>query len=244
VFEYDGDVYKQIYALNEKTQEPTLTGEPAMVHVEYVPDAVSAASLADVLYGQTYLDRTMNQETTLDFMNVSSPALGSYASRPQIVPDGTFINPNSELGRPELKTMLNVREALSIFLNMLKSGMDRPQQNSFAPVSGIPSGRMFANASREAEIAAKEAHRKINVSKFIRWQHDELSQEGPHKKYGLVASAYSYVGDPNDISTWFLRADSKEEIKNALRHVIHCEGIPEKRRETIKLKLQAMYKRA
>src|SRR6185312_13978840 len=164
VFDYDGDTYRQTFILNKETQEPELTGEPVEAIVQYIP-AVTAASLADSLYGDTFIEKTMSQEMTLDKINVSSPALGSMAYTPQVVPDGTYYPSGSELARPELRTMLNVKEALAIFLNLLKDGMKGPMQNSFAPI-GVPTDKFLMNACREAEIAAKESRKRIDTMAF------------------------------------------------------------------------------
>lgn len=241
VFRYDGENYRQTFSLDKKTQEPSLVGEPVKAIIKYVP-AISAASLADVLYPDTYLDRTTMQELTLDRVNQSGPTLGRINYNPPFVPDGTYYPVGSELSQPELKTMLNVHEALSIFLTVLKDGMKGPLQQMFQPVT-IPTDKFLINACREAEIAAKEAHRKINVHDFVNWQHNTLTKKGTPTKYGLAASAYAYIGDRYDISTWHLRADSPEEIKKSIHKVMECSGIPESKRPTIKLKLKAMLKR-
>jgi hypothetical protein len=138
--------------------------------------------------------------------------------------------------------MLNVREALAIFLNLLKSGMKGPMTHSWSPVM-IATDRFLINACSEAEVAAKMAHKKIDTLAFVRWQHDTLTQKGPPTKYGLYASAYAYVGDSKDISTWFLQSDTKDEVKKSLRLVMQCEGVPDRKKEAIKLKLQAIKKK-
>jgi hypothetical protein len=241
VFSYDGDNYRQSYTLNKNTQEPVLDGEAVRVVTEYVP-AVSATSLADSLYGDTFLEKTMNQEMTLDKVNYSSPALGALAYQSPIVPDGTYYPAGSELARPELRTMLNVREALSIFLTLLKDGMKGPMQNSFSPVV-IPTDRFLMNACSEAEIAIKESRRKVNTLDFVNWQHNTLSQIKTQTKYGMLASAYGYVGDPTDISTWHLLANSEKTIRHSLKHVMCCDGVPDKKKVAIREKLKVMLKK-
>jgi hypothetical protein len=89
IFNYDGETYRQNFTLDNKTHEPSLIGEPVEIFVKYAPQAINAGSLADVLYADTYLDRTMSQEMLFDKINNSSPALGAIAYNPPIVPDGT-----------------------------------------------------------------------------------------------------------------------------------------------------------
>jgi hypothetical protein len=238
-FRYDGETFRQKFAIDEKTQEPSLVGEPTKAIIKYVAQNVSAASLADMLYNDTYYDRTMNQELTLDRVNYSGPTLGRMGYNPPIVPDGTYYPLGSELSRPELKTMLNVHEALAIYLSILKSGMKGPLQQMFQPVV-IPTDKFLISASREAEIAAREAHRKININDFINWQHHVLTQTKTQTKYGLAASAYAYIGDRGDISTWHLRADSEESIRKSLLKVMNCSGIPDDKKQAIRLKLKAL----
>jgi hypothetical protein len=244
VYRYDGDTYRQAYNLDKKTGDPTLSGGPVKAIVKNLPQ-VSAASLADLLYGDTYIDKTMNQELTLDRVNMSGPTLGRVNYPSHMVPcgaDGIYYPAGSELSRPELRTMLNVREALSIFLNVLKDGMKGPLEHSFSPVA-IPTDKFLMNACREAEIVAREAHRKIDPVDFVNWQHDTLTKKGTQTKYGITASGYAYVGDPGDISTWHLKALTPDHVKKSLKLVMSCTGIPESKKLAIQAKLKAMLKK-
>jgi hypothetical protein len=241
VFRYDGETYKQVFTLDKKTQEPTMVGEPVKALIKYVAASINATSLADNLYGDSYFERTMTQELMFDQVNVSSPALGAIAYVPPIVPDGTYYPAGSELARPELRTMLNVREALAIFLSILKNGMKGPLQNMFSPVA-IQTDKFLMNACREAEVAAKTMNRVIDVRDFVNWQHTTLSKRETQTKYGLTAGAYAYVGSPGDISTWHLKCNSAEAIKKSLVKVMHCEGIPDSKKTAIRLKLKALQK--
>lgn len=64
----------------------------------------------------------------------------------------------------------------------------------------------------------------------------------------LPASAFLYVGDPNEVSTWKLPVHfksaqkTKSHIRNALARYNQTEGIPEKKKKSIAGELNRLAK--
>lgn len=192
-------------------------------------------------------DRSLSQssldEMLFDRPNTEAPALGGFNG--PITNYGATSNdftnfgaPGSEANNPAYKLMLNVEEALRMYVAGIVNGVHKPLVSALAP---IPPG--LVNAAREAKIAAAEYSKmpiEFSPLDFIKWQHTQLSVKTKlMMKDGLLASEYAYVGDETDPSTWLLDVSSPLKMRLAASRVMETDGIPKKQRISIKAELEA-----
>lgn len=156
----------------------------------------------------------------------NGPALGSF-NYPSTMrntspnfPDAVDYGPaGSELNNPQFMSMLNIEEALLMYLGNLKNGIWKPISSQWAIVP--PSLR---NATNEAGLIAKD--KKIQAFApldFVLWQQEQLKHK--YKYVGtekLTASRFAFVGDVDDQSTWLFRADSMDSIKASAIELKAC----------------------
>ena len=114
---------------------------------------------------------------------------------------------NSDLVIMLVRNWKNINEAVAMYLAAIRNGQHKPPMSvpAFAPVNLTPAGKLGT------QIASKG----IDVYDFARWSAAEQSKEGPKTKDGLPKSAYAYVGDSGDISTWHLKIHDKAHVANA-----------------------------
>lgn len=133
-----------------------------------------------------------------------------------------FGAPGSELNNPgQFMSMLNIEEALSMYLDHLKEGLWKPISSQWATVP--PSLR---NATNEAGLIAKDKGLAAFAPlDFVLWQQKQLEAPIKHKYVKgqkLNASKFAFVGDPEDPSTWLFRADSSPAITASLGELKAC----------------------
>ncbi len=135
----------------------------------------------------------------------------------------------SELNNPtQFMSMLNIHEALSMYLNNLKNGIWKPVSSQWATVP-----LSLKDATNEAGLIAKEKGVFASVSTFspldfVKWQKHVLESPVKFKHVGkerLSASKFAFVGDSDDPSTWLFRADSKEAIQASAKEVVRNKQI-------------------
>lgn len=160
----------------------------------------------------------------------NGPALGSFnlpttmKNTSPFFPDFVDYGPaGSELNNPQFMSMLNIEEALSMYLSNLKNGIWKPVSSQWATIP--PS---LVNATKEASIIVKE--KKLAASfapiDFVLWQETQLKAPVKHKYDGnikLSASKFAFVGDTDDPSTWLFRADSLDAIKASASQLKDCK---------------------
>lgn len=185
----------------------------------------------------------VTKDYVMDRPNQAAPALGSF-NGPNLgmVPDfTTYGAPGSEANNPMMKTMLNVEEALRMYVAGVVNGEHKP---IMSPMAVVPPH--LVNAAKEARIAASEFSKipfDFSVMDFIHWQNKQLSvRQSLMTKNNLFASSYAYVGDDADPSTWLLDISTPKKIDVALRRVMSASGIPESDRPSVKSILQAKKK--
>jgi hypothetical protein len=151
---------------------------------------------------------------------------------------GNYGAPGSELNNPQFMSMLNIEEALSMYLSNLKNGIWKPISSQWTVVP--PSLR---DATNEAGLIAKD--KKLAASfvpmDFVLWQKTVLDAPVKHKYVDgvrLSASKFAFVGDVDDPSTWLFRADSLPAIKNALVELKACAYISTKAKALTLLELK------
>lgn len=135
-----------------------------------------------------------------------------------------FGAPGSELNNPQFMSMLNIEEALDMYLGNLKDGIWKPISSQWTLVP--PS---LIDATNEAGLIAKD--RKLAASTFspidfVYWQQHVLNQSIKHKIVNgskLSASKFAFVGDDEDPSTWLFRADSLPAIRASIDQVKACK---------------------
>ena len=123
---------------------------------------------------------------------------------------------NSELMTNLIRNWANILEAVQMYLAQIRNGQHKPP-------TAIP---MFQPAPIPGGKIGKElAGRGIDVFDFARWTAAEQSK-GEKSKDGLPASAYAYVGDKDDPSTWHLKAHDAAHVRLALARANQTDGIP------------------
>ena len=263
IFDNNGDTYRQPYVLDPITRVVALSGTPTKVYQEYsdVPKGLStkegakakaavavieSASAIPVLPSSRsvqYYTTTMSQEQDFDTINDSGKPLGMNRGT-GITEIGTLTNygaPNSEYANPPLKTMMNIEEALRVYLAMIADGTHKPLPPMFDPSSTITASR-YPNEYREAEIAARSIGETISVIDFMRWQNKQLAASAP-TKCGLSASAFAYIGDPKDISTWHYQCNSLEAIEASLDELDSTSYVPKEAKSDVHASLQVHAKK-
>ena len=141
--------------------------------------------------------------------------------------------PNSELVTGVIRNWTNVLEAVQMYLSQIRNGQHKPPVAvpAFAPVPLV--GGKIGKA-----LAAKG----IDVYDFARWSAAQQSQE-PKTKDGLPPSAYAYVGDKDDPSTWHLKVHDAAHVRNALARVNQTMGIPVDHRAGVMTHLMKLAKK-
>lgn len=171
------------------------------------------------------------------------PALGSFnlprTTALRTLPDAVdFGPPGSELNNPQFHSMLNIEEALSMYLSNLKNGIWKPISSQWAVVP--PSLR---DATNEAGLIAKDKKLAASFSPldFVFWQKAQLDAPVKHKYYEgtrLSASKFAFVGDTDDPSTWLFRADSLPAIQTAIADLKACAYINKKAKQLTLMELK------
>jgi len=146
-------------------------------------------------------------------------------------PDATdFGAPGSELNNPgQFMSMLNIEEALAMYLHSLKEGIWKPISSQWAVVP--PS---LVDATNEAGLIAKDKSALVKAAgvetfaplDFVYWQQQMLGQPVKHKYVGtqkLTASKFAFVGESDDPSTWLFRADSTSAIQASIGEIKACK---------------------
>lgn len=140
-------------------------------------------------------------------------------------PDSTqFGPPGSELNNPgQFMSMLNIEEALRMYLHSLKEGIWKPVSSQWATVP--PS---LVDATNEAGLIGKEKGLAAGFAPldFVYWQMKQLEAPVKHKYADgqrLSASKFAFVGEPDDPSTWLFRADSPVAIQASIGEIKSCK---------------------
>lgn len=257
IFDWQGDQWKQAFVLDPINRDVALAGKPVKVYQEYseVPKGLTTeegakAALAESVINSAaalpivpsaravhYYTTTLSQEQDFDPMNngekpLGSLGLGTNAGEADVISYGA---PSSEYANPPLKLMMNIEEALRLYLASLADGthMAMPSQ-VFA--NALMAGN-HPNEYSECKIAAESASAEINVVDFIAWQRKQLNCS-QQLKDGLEASAYAYVGDPKDISTWHCAMDSAKSINAGLDTLENTNYVPKAIRASVEAKLE------
>lgn len=182
-------------------------------------------------------------EATLGFnpnpSTAGGPALGSFRL-PRTMNIPTAVNygaPGSELNNPQFMSMLNIEEALSMYLGNLKNGIWKPISSQWAVVP--PS---LTNATNEAGLIAKNKKlQAFSPLDFVYWQQSVLEAPVKHKHIDgqrLTASRFAFVGDTDDPSTWLFRADSKEAIAKSENDLKACAYLSKRAKQLTSFELR------
>lgn len=160
--------------------------------------------------------------------NLPTTMMHKSASFPDAVDYGA---PGSELNNPgQFMSMLNIEEALSMYLNNLKNGIWKPISSQWAVVP--PS---LTNATNEAGLIAKDKKlQAFSPLDFVYFQQTILNEPVKHKYVNgqkLSASKFAFVGDYDDPSTWLFRADSVDAIKASVRELQACRYLSSKAKQ-------------
>lgn len=248
VFDNGGNTYKQTYEVRA-SGAIGLVGKPvkalnrssAMTEGIKLSSALQIESAAAIpvassVVGTQYYTTTALQEQSFDTINDGSKPLGMNPGTGKVDADTivSFGAPSSENANPVLRTMFNIEEALRLYLAQIASGTHVPLP-PMLNASGISITR-YPNEYREAEIAARAAGANISVLDFLYWQNKQLTAESKLKD-GYFASAYAYVGDENDISTWHCTCNTAEAIKQSLE-TLKASYVPASERGNVEKKLE------
>jgi hypothetical protein len=147
-----------------------------------------------------------------------------YAFAPPMAPMQSYTRGarNSELVTQVIRNWANIMEAVSMYLDYIRTSNKQPMRPSFYP-NPVAYGTKMQNA-----LGAKG----IDVWDFARWSAAEQEKE-PKTKEGLPPSAYAYVGDRQDLSTWHLPLNTPGRAKNALARINQVKGIPVEKKAAV-----------
>jgi len=224
----------------KKTNMMVWAGRDVLPVFKIKPNAFNP--LSSTLYSdcEQNVPKAMMDETLYDKPNSAAPALGGF-NGPQSGFQVDFTNfgaPGSEANNPGLKLMLNVEEALRMYVAQTVNGVHK---TTFSPFAPIPPG--LVNAAREAKIAASEFSKmpfEFSVVDFLNWQNRQVTtKKALLMKNGLFASEYAFVGDAHDVSTWFLPVATPKQVRRSLNMVMETREIPKKERLSLKAELEA-----
>lgn len=141
---------------------------------------------------------------------------------------------NSELVTCIVRNWANINEAVSMYLSAIKNGLHRPMRPAFYPVPLSDDGKILAALSAKG----------VDAYDFAQWS--AAAQQKKTKRVAgedLPHSAFAYVGDKNDPSTWHLpvkfkdKAKSASHVRNALARVNQTKGIPQSAKAGVMSKL-------
>lgn len=142
---------------------------------------------------------------------------------------------NSELVTQIVRNWGNILEAVSMYLNYTRNAGTKlkPQMTpAFRPV----------NLSPEGKILGQLAAQGIDVYDFAKWS-AAIQAAKTKSKDGLPSSAYAYVGDKNDPSTWHLKIHDATHVRNALARINQTQGIPGDKKGAVMSKLRGLAKK-
>jgi hypothetical protein len=226
IFSIKNEKYRQQYKLDPIAREVALDGKPVKVFEKYVDAVVPSSSV-------TTRDPLSSSSIDIieDKRNFAAPALGGVIGNNIPNPDvmTNYGALGSELNNPQLKQMLNVEEALTMYRTETASGIHKVIYTPYAPV---PPG--LINAAKEAKIAVEAAGialDKFSIYDFLRWQDHKLRMKAAiQRKYvngePLTFSAFAYVGEIRDTSTWHLAMHSASAIKKAIKEISEIKLVP------------------
>ena len=261
IYQLQDNKYKQAYVLDPVSREVALEGNSTKVFESFteVPkgatttEGAKAEKVANIIQsaaaipvmpsgrGAQYYTTTLSQEAEYDTVNTAGQPLGLHVGTGIVAPD-VIINygaPSSEYANPPIKTMTQIEEALRMYLSMIADGTHTPLPSMTIP--GNITASRYPNEFTEATIAATASGVDINVKDFISWQNRQLSAEAKTKRKGgkdLPASAFAYVGDKDDPSTWHLPVHDEAHVKNALARVNQTHGIPDDKKAGVLSKIR------
>jgi hypothetical protein len=221
VYSKNNKLLKQAYSTNMVTLKISFTGPATQVYESYVtkPSQLTAGTTP---VPNNPSDQHFNSAEG-GFGTKAGLLFSDYRDNGAV---GSELNSN-------FMSMMNIDEALSMYLDDLKDGVWKPVSSQWATVP--PS---LVDATNEASLLAKDKGlQSFAPLDFVKWQQKILASSADVKRVGdllVKRSKFAYVGDPDDPSTWLLACATKETIKASLKQLKDISFIPRTEKDQIR----------
>jgi hypothetical protein len=223
VYAHNGDRFRQAYALDPVRRVVALSGGATRVIQKYADAESSIGAMAT--------GRIADGEISACIERMARSQTGArYAYAPVIPHDNsvTYGALNSELVTQIIRNFANINKAADDYVAYGKRTTNtEPMKPSWSPVQLSYKNGAHKGAT-PSEFGNVLIARGIDIFSFALWA-AQTQMPGKAKLVDgkhLSASAFAYVGDPYEQSTWKLPLAEKQHVVNALAQYEKAEGIP------------------
>lgn len=181
IYNLDGETYKQCYKCDTVSRKVSLDGTPCRVFTQY--------KTATDMASQGVYDDHINDEPD----GAGFPSAKRVAERRSLADGKDFGAPTSYLNNPNMyDDLLNVEEALDIYLRHIKESIWRPISSQWAP---IPEGNQQL-ATRAKHAAIKAGVKDFSAADFVQWTRGVKAAKAKGQKVDMRTSTQINAGGP------------------------------------------------